>query len=69
MTFKGPATRSIHLLELRFHWSNQVDFMRHVIWMSVAKVTSVTATQEVEEVCDSNRFVAAWIEKQRLESR
>ena len=69
MTFKGPATRSIHLLELRFDWSNQVDFMSHVIWMSVAKVMSVTVKQGVEEVCYSNRFVAAWIEKQRLESR
>ena len=69
MTFKGSATRSIHLLELRFHWSSQVDFVHHVIWMSVAKVTSVTAAQEVEDVCHSNRLVAAWIEKQRLESR
>ena len=34
MTFKGPATRSIHLLELRFHWSIQVDFMRHVIYVN-----------------------------------
>ena len=69
MTFKGPATRSIHLLELRFHWSNQVDFMRHVIWMSVAKVTSLTVIQEDVEVCHSNEFVAAWIEKPKLESR
>ena len=45
-----------------------MDFMHHVIWMSVAKVTSVTAAQEVEDVCHSNRLVAAWIEKQRLES-
>ena len=70
MTFKGPATRSIRLLELRFHWSIQVDFMRHVIWMSIARVTSVTAhhTGRVE-VCHSNEFVAAWIKKLKLESR
>ena len=59
---QGTCNRSIHLLELRFHWSIQVDFMHHVIWMSVAKVTSVTA-QEVEARCHSNRLVAAWIEK------
>ena len=37
--------------------------------MSVAKVTSVTVIQEVEDVCHSNEFVAAWIEKPKLESR
>ena len=68
MTFKGPATRSIHLLELRFHWSIQVDFMRHVIWMSIARVTSVTVAHHTGrvEVCHSNEFVAAWIKKLKL---
>ena len=68
MTFKGPATRSIYLLDC--------DFIGAIRWtscvmssMSVAKVTSVTAIQEVEDVCHSNEFVAAWIEKPKLESR
>ena len=60
MIFKGPATRSIHLLELRFHWSIQVDFMRHVIWMSVAKVTSVTAVTGGVEVLSQQFVVAVW---------
>ena len=54
MTFKGPATRSIHLLELRFHWSNQVDFMRHIILMSVAQSHVSNCCTGVEEVCHSN---------------
>ena len=66
---QGTCNRSIHLLELRFHWSIQVDFMRHVICMSIARVTSVTAHIGEVEVCHSNEFVAAWIEKPKLESR
>ena len=31
---QGICNRSIHLLELRFHWSIQVDFMRHVIYVN-----------------------------------
>ncbi len=31
---QGTCNRSIHLLELRFHWSIQVDFMRHVIYVN-----------------------------------
>ena len=69
MTFKGPATRSIHLLELRFHWSIQVDFMRHVIWMSIARVTSLSVAQELKTFVTATKFVAAWIKKLKLESR
>ena len=57
MTFKGSATRNIHLLELRFHWSNQVDFMRHVSWMSVVRVASVTVTQEVLKFVIATRLL------------
>ena len=31
---QGTCNRSIHLLELRFHWSIQVDFMHHVIYVN-----------------------------------
>ena len=68
MTFKGPATRSIYLLDC--------DFIGAIRWtscvmssMSIARVTSVTAIKEVEEICHSNEFVAAWIKKLKLESR
>ena len=68
MTFKGPATRSIRLLELRFHWSIQVDFMHHVIYVNRQSHVINCYTGGVE-VCHSNKTVAAWIEKLKLESR
>ena len=53
MTFKGPATRSIRLLELRFHWSIQVDFMHHVIYVNRQSHVSNCYTGRVD-VCHSN---------------
>ena len=66
---QGICNRSIHLLELRFHWSIQVDFMRHVIWMSIARVTSLIVAQELKTFVTATKFVAAWIKKLKLESR
>ena len=43
--------------------------MRHVIWMSVAKVMSVTVAQELKKFVTATKFVAAWIKKLKLESR
>ena len=60
MIFKGPATSSIRLLELQFHWSIQVDFKHHVIWLSVTKVTSVTAVTGGVEVLSQQFVVAVW---------
>ena len=72
MTFKGPATRSIHLLELRFHWSIQVDFMRHVIYVNRQSHVSNCCTG-VEYVCHSNEICCcmdqeaeAWIKVSSL---
>ena len=50
---QGTCNRSIHLLEQRFHWSIQVDFMRHVIYVN--RQSHVTNCHTgVEEVCHSN---------------
>ena len=66
---QGTCNRSIHLLELRFHWSIQVDFKHHVIWLSVATVTSVTAVPGGLKFCHSNLLLLCGIEKLKLESR
>ena len=73
MTFKGPATRSIHLLELRFHWSNQVDFMRHIIWMSVAQSHVINrytggcwSLSQQRVCCCVDRKAEAWIKVSSL---
>ena len=42
--------------------------MRHVI-MSIARVTSVTVTQELKKFVTATKFVAARIKKLKLESR
>ena len=46
-----------------------MDFMCHVIWMSIASVTSLTVTQELKKFVTATKFVAAWIKKLKLESR
>ena len=43
--------------------------MRHVIWMSIARVTSLTVIQERLKFVTATKFVAARIKKLKLESR
>ena len=62
---QGTCNRNIHLLELRFHWSIQVDFMRHVIYVN--RQSHVTNCHTgVEEVCHSNKLLLSGIEKLKL---
>ena len=46
-----------------------MDFKHHVIWMSIARVTSLTVAQELKTFVTATKFVAAWIKKLKLESR